>query len=218
MRGFYLGFCVGAALALQALAGCGGKQVLATKKANGGTGGANNEPAPDASPAPACVDSTRHTPASLKRCKSDADCATVVVPDCCSMQRVSGITLGQDCTLSSPVCDGILCSAPSGYAFAEDGSISVDGTVDVRCVRGDGGDGECFTDVAPAHAGIVCGTSLCGAGSVCLHGLFPPPACVQIPSSCGGQISCDCFPPDLCGVSLKCSDTLGTDVFCDIAR
>ena len=175
-------------------------------------GGATDSGGAEAGPpARGCFDMTRHPPAALKACTTDADCTSLVFDDCCGVRHAVGIdTAAQGCTVPDVDCDTRFCAPPSGYGYAEDDNISVDKVFEVRCVVG-----QCMTRVTADHRGFLCAGVLCGPYTVCLNvSDFFPPACAPVPMSCAANLDCRCVPPELCGDKV-CSYALGDNVYCE---
>jgi hypothetical protein len=58
---------------------------------------------------------------------------------------------------------------------------------------------------------VACGTEKCTSNQFCLQPCSgtipqPPPHCADLPSSCGGTLSCGCLPSTICGGAM-CTDS-----------
>jgi hypothetical protein len=164
--------------------GAGGRGAGGIASHTGGAFSAGGAATGGGGPGPACLGSDNMVRRELKYCNHDEDCSEVLIGSCCSGNLIAGVTRGKTCTPPDlQGCSQLGCPGSTNDS-AEDGNTSTTGTIVVTCASvGDGGSGECRTQVAPQFSRIPCGTAICGLGMACLHPPTsvggPAPICVE---------------------------------------
>jgi hypothetical protein len=163
------------------------------------------------------------------QCVVDSDCT--LIDDCCRCEGISNKESVPECPL--PECFAPTCGTiglPNPKAVCRAGQCVVDAdcnqghalcdSIPPTCPPGqtvhvtNGCWGGCI-DVTECREVGSC--TQCGAGQACVTSntmMVPAPHCVDVPSSCNGQITCDCMGESVCGFATTCTQVSPTELEC----